>query len=88
MSGADGLPRWQVPVPSQASPPRLGPCAGLPEGGDGEGRGPGRAWAGTCVQLPSSRVSLLQTWGRGRGLAAPSLLSWHPHPPRCFLCVR
>ncbi|XP_014648903.1 PREDICTED: WD repeat-containing protein 90 [Ceratotherium simum simum] len=35
VSGADGLPRRQVPVPSQTAPPWLGACVGPPEGGDG-----------------------------------------------------
>ncbi|XP_016076183.1 PREDICTED: WD repeat-containing protein 90 [Miniopterus natalensis] len=35
VSGTNGLPRWQVPVPSQATPPQLSICAGPSEGGDG-----------------------------------------------------
>ncbi|XP_045705221.1 WD repeat-containing protein 90 isoform X2 [Phyllostomus hastatus] len=35
VSGAKGLPRQQVPVPSQATPPQLSICAGPLEGGDG-----------------------------------------------------
>lgn len=40
VSGANGLPRQQVPVPSQTPPPWLGICAGPSEGSDGKGRGP------------------------------------------------
>nr|XP_019611822.1 PREDICTED: WD repeat-containing protein 90 isoform X4 [Rhinolophus sinicus] len=35
VSGANGLPRRQVPVPSQTPPPQLGMCAGPCESGDG-----------------------------------------------------
>ncbi|XP_036081888.1 WD repeat-containing protein 90 isoform X3 [Rousettus aegyptiacus] len=35
VSGANGLPRQQVPVPSQTPPPWLGICAGPSEGSDG-----------------------------------------------------
>eukprot|EP00069_Balaena_mysticetus_P016010 bmy_01881T0 len=46
VSGANGLPRQQVPMPSQASPPWLDICAGPPKDHDGafsmsdESRGP------------------------------------------------
>ncbi|EFB17141.1 hypothetical protein PANDA_008932, partial [Ailuropoda melanoleuca] len=47
VSGANGLPRPQVPEPSPASPLRLGVCAGPLKGDDGKGGGPGRdCWAG------------------------------------------
>ncbi|XP_069341826.1 WD repeat-containing protein 90 [Eulemur rufifrons] len=64
-SGAGGLPRPQVPVPSQAPPPRPDVRAGPLEGDDGEGRGswgPGRSRGQTaapaCVQLGGVGVVL------------------------------
>lgn len=43
-SGASGLPRQQVPMPSQASPPPLSNHGRLLEGSTGKGWGPRQVW--------------------------------------------
>lgn len=66
LSATDGLPRWQVPVPSQAAPPQLSICAGA-LGGDGKASSPG-AWAGLSV---GGFGCCSRSVGRGRGRGGP-----------------
>lgn len=75
-SGASGLPRQQVPVPSQAAPLRLGLRAGPLEGGDGKG-GPVRdCWGSQHASLLTSG----EGWGQGQPRSAPSSHRLHPSP--------
>ncbi|KAM5227309.1 LOW QUALITY PROTEIN: WD repeat-containing protein 90 [Ctenodactylus gundi] len=55
-SGASGLPRQQVPVPSQASPPQLGVYRRLPKGSDDEGRPRKASGAMAFHQVPGPPV--------------------------------
>lgn len=53
LSRTNGLPRCQVPVPSQAAPPQLSICAGSLEGGDGKAsspEAPGQACLSACLR--------------------------------------
>lgn len=89
MLGASGLPRRQVPMPSQTLPPQLGMCAGPCESGDGKGRSPGITWVVVCIAPVWRACVLLWACGEGqgyRGLCA--LLSLPSHTPRSFLRVR
>ncbi|XP_014398511.1 PREDICTED: WD repeat-containing protein 90 isoform X3 [Myotis brandtii] len=89
LSGTNGLPRWQVPVPSQAAPPQLSICAGPLDGGDGTSsvsdEGPSEeshSPEGLC-QAPGRPVLVQkEACGAGDGAAGgpwdPSVLP-HPH---------
>lgn len=90
MSGANGLPRQQVPVPSQTPPPWLGICAGPSEGSDGKGRGPRSTWVDMYVLLPSGMPGCCSRFmGKGRDSGGSALLSLSLSPiPRHIFCVR
>nr|KAF6272205.1 hypothetical protein mMyoMyo1_020533 [Myotis myotis] len=89
LAGTNGLPRRQVPVPSQAAPPQLSICAGPLDGGDGTSsvsdEGPSEeshSPEGLC-QAPGPPVLVQkEAGGAGDGAAGgpwdPSVLP-HPH---------
>ncbi|XP_039740696.1 WD repeat-containing protein 90 isoform X1 [Pteropus medius] len=75
VSGANGLPRQQVPVPSQTPPPWLGICAGPSEGSDGtfsvlDDEGPSEESHGAEGLHPTSGPPVLvqkEAYGAGDG---------------------
>lgn len=86
MLGANGLPRRQVPMPSQTPPPQPGMCAGPCESADGKGRSAGITWAVACVLLPSGVLACCsRPVGRGGGTGG-FVPSSHclPTPPGAF----
>ncbi|ELK28424.1 WD repeat-containing protein 90, partial [Myotis davidii] len=89
LAGTNGLPRRQVPAPSQAAPPQLSICAGPLGGGDGtssvsdEGPSEESHSPGGLFQAPGPPVLVQkEACGVGAGAAGgpwdPSLLP-HPH---------
>ncbi|XP_054570544.1 WD repeat-containing protein 90 [Eptesicus fuscus] len=88
LSGTDGLPRCQVPVPSQAAPPQLSICAGPLEAGDGtfsvSDEGPSEeshSPEGLCQAAGPPMLVQKEACGAGDGAAGgPWDLSVLPHP--------
>ncbi|KAK1344640.1 hypothetical protein QTO34_013338 [Cnephaeus nilssonii] len=88
LSGTDGLPRCQVPVPSQAAPPQLSICAGPLEAGDGtfsvSDEGPSEeshSPEGLCQAPGPPMLVQKEACGAGDGAAGgPWDLSVLPHP--------
>ncbi|XP_072691171.1 WD repeat-containing protein 90 isoform X4 [Canis lupus baileyi] len=91
VSGAHGLPRQQVPKPSQASPLQLGVCAGLLRDDDGafswsdeEGPSEESHIPEGLRQGSSLPVLVKEASGAGDGVwgspGDPRGLSMHPHP--------
>ncbi|KAM5331996.1 WD repeat-containing protein 90 isoform 3-T3 [Glossophaga mutica] len=92
VSGANGLPRQQAPVPSQATPPQLSICAGPSEGGDGtfsvsdEERPSEESYSTTGLCRASGTPMLVQKKACGAGdrtqgaAGGPWGLSMLPHP--------
>ncbi|XP_045426288.1 WD repeat-containing protein 90 isoform X2 [Pipistrellus kuhlii] len=88
LSGTNGLPRCQVPVPSQAAPPQLSICAGPLEGGDGTSsasdEGPSEeshSPEGLCRAPGPPLLVQKEACGAGdRATGGPWDLSVLPHP--------